>query len=108
VPVRTVNVNYRDHVLNWGTVVSHCEPLTWTAAVGDLEHQQYSTVTQGPCKQLQEVISDAKSNLDATVYYRIPGRLLDMAMTLGARIGFTIGLTMATPCQYVSPHAGCR
>jgi hypothetical protein len=32
--------------------------------VGDQKYQPQ--VTQGPCKQLQEVISDAKSNLDAT------------------------------------------
>jgi hypothetical protein len=32
--------------------------------VGEQEH--LPQVTQGPCKQLQEVISDTKSNLDAT------------------------------------------
>jgi hypothetical protein len=43
--------------------VGRCEPVTWTAPVGYQEHQPQ--VTQGPCNQLQEVISDAKSNLDA-------------------------------------------
>jgi hypothetical protein len=64
VPVRIENAADRDQVLSEGTVLGHFEPVAWTAPVGDQEHK--SQATQRPCKQLQEVISDAESNLGAT------------------------------------------
>jgi hypothetical protein len=64
VPVRNVNVTDGDQVLSGGTVVGHCEPVTWIAPVGDQEH--HPQATQRPYKQLQDVISDPKPNLDLT------------------------------------------
>jgi predicted aspartyl protease len=64
VPVRIVNVADRDQVLSEGTVVEYVEPVVWTMPLGDQELPP--PATQGPCEQLQGMISDAKQNLDAT------------------------------------------
>jgi hypothetical protein len=64
VPVRIVNVADRDQVLSEGTVVGHVELVAWSMPLGD--QQRPPPATQGPCEQLQGVISDVKPNLDAT------------------------------------------
>jgi hypothetical protein len=75
VPVRIVNVADRDQVLSEGTVVGHVEPVAWTMLVGDQEPPP--PATQGPCEQLQRVISDAKPNLDAKETQALEGLIAE-------------------------------
>jgi hypothetical protein len=75
VPVRIVNVVDRNQVLSEGTVVGHVEPVALTMPVGDQEPPP--PATQGPCDQLQGVISDAKPNLDATETQALEGLIAE-------------------------------
>jgi hypothetical protein len=75
VPVRIVNVADRNQVSSKGTVVGHVEPVAWTTPVGDQEPPP--PVTQGSCKQLQGVISDAKPNLDAMETQALEGPIAE-------------------------------
>jgi hypothetical protein len=65
VPVRIVNVAYRDQVLSEGTVVGHVEPVAWTMPVGDQEPPP-------PCEQLQGVISEHEMNSGILIGCHVP------------------------------------
>jgi hypothetical protein len=71
-------------------MVGHCEPVTWAAPVDDLEHQPQAT--QGLFKQLQEVISVAKPNLnmrEAQKLKELITEFQDVFTTKGGEFGHT-------------------
>jgi hypothetical protein len=62
VPIRIMNMRNQDQVLAEGTTLSHCKPVMWAASANGLEPQ--TPWTQGLCKQLQEVVSGNRLNLN--------------------------------------------
>jgi hypothetical protein len=61
VPVRIMNVTNQDQLVNEGTTIGHGEVAMWAAAIDDLEPDPRRN--QRLCKQLEEVIADARTNL---------------------------------------------
>jgi hypothetical protein len=61
VPVLIMNVTNQDQVVNEGTTIGHGEPAMWAAAIHELEPDPRRN--QGLCKQLEEVIADARPNM---------------------------------------------
>jgi hypothetical protein len=62
VPVRIMNVTNQDQVLSEGTTIGHGKPVTWAASVDNQE--QPPRRTRGLSKELQDVVSGARPNLN--------------------------------------------
>jgi hypothetical protein len=58
-----MNMCNQDQVLAEGTTLGHCKAVMWAVPTNGLETQ--TPWTQGLCKQLQEMVTCARLNLNA-------------------------------------------